>query len=127
MNGYMYDKNTNTLPVFINYEKEEDAINYQDHFTSPTSIIAISKKNRTINSIDWQKIYGAKENNTKIYLFVRKNKATNNSKDFYFLGEIYPQDDAIQIKIDNTSAFKINYTLETPVRDDIYEYFTTAE
>jgi superfamily II DNA or RNA helicase len=127
MNGYMYDKNTNTLPVFINYEKEEDAINYQDHFTSPTSIIAISKKNRTIKSIDWQKIYRAKENNTKIYLFVRKNKATNNSKDFYFLGEIYPQGDAIPIKIDNTSAFKINYTLETPVRDDIYEYFTTAE
>ena len=68
-----------------------------------------------------------KKRNTKIYLFVRKNKATNNSKDFYFLGKIYPIEEAQEINIDNTTAFKIKYKLETPVRDDLYEYFTTAE
>jgi len=127
MNGYMYDKKTNTLPVFINYEKEENAINYQDHFISNSILIAISKKFRKIGSKDWDYIYNSKKRNTKIYLFVRKNKATNNSKDFYFLGKIYPIEEAQEINIDNTTAFKIKYKLETPVRDDLYEYFTTAE
>jgi len=127
MNGYMYDKKTNTLPVFINYEKEESAINYQDHFLTNSLIIAISKKYRKIGCKDWEYIYKSKENKTKIYLFVRKNKASNNSKDFYFLGEINPIGEAIELHIDNADAFQIKYKLETPVRDDIYEYFTTAE
>ena len=46
-------KKTNTLPVFINYEKEENAINYQDHFISNSILIAISKKFRKIGSKDW--------------------------------------------------------------------------
>lgn len=127
MNGYMYDKKTNTLPVFINYEKEEEAINYQDHFISNNTLIAISKKSRKIGCKDWQYIYKSKERNTKIYLFVRKNKATTNSKDFYFLGEIHPIGEAEEIIIDNTPAFEIKYQLENPVREDIYEYFTIAE
>lgn len=127
MNGYMYDKKTNTLPVFINYEKEEDAINYQDHFITNSVIVAMSKKNRKIGSKDWKYIYHSKEIGTKIYLFVRKNKAKTNSKDFYFLGEIHPIDEAEEVIIDNTPAFKIKYRLENPVRKDIYEYFTIAE
>ncbi|MGD1821223.1 MAG: DUF3427 domain-containing protein [Pleomorphochaeta sp.] len=127
MNGYMFDKKTNTLPVFINYEKEDSAINYQDKFISKSLIVAISKKNRTKYSKDWNYIYNSKANKTKIYLFVRKNKATNNSKDFYFLGEITPIGESSDLLIDNLPAFQINYKLETPVRDDIYEYFTTAE
>jgi superfamily II DNA or RNA helicase len=127
MNGYMFNEKTNTFPVFINYEKEEEAINYQDHFESNNTMIAISKKTRKIGSKDWKYIYEAKQRNTKIYLFVRKNKASTNSKDFYFLGEIEPIGDAQEIKIQNTIAFKIRYKLETPVREDIYEYFTIAE
>lgn len=129
--GYKYDKKTNTLPVFINYEKDDDAIKYHDKFESKNSIIASSKKTRPIGtSQDWKNIYQSKENGTKIYLFVRKNKATNNSKDFYFLGEITPIGNAIPISTDNTNrldGFQIRYKIETPVRDDIYDYFTIAE
>ncbi len=127
MNGYKYDKKTNTFPVFINYEKDEEAIGYHDRFISENNIIAISKKTRKIGSKDWQYIYNSKKNNTKIYLFVRKNKNTKNSKDFYFLGEATPIGDAHPILIDGENAFEINYKLETPVRKDIYEYFTIAE
>ena len=30
--GYRYDDETNTLPVLVNYNKEDDAIAYEDHF-----------------------------------------------------------------------------------------------
>ncbi len=129
--GYKYDKETNTLPVFINYEKDEEAIKYHDKFESKEFIIASSKKTRPIGtSQDWKNIYHSKENGTKIYLFVRKNKATNNSKDFYFLGEISPVGEALAISTTNNSkkdGFQIRYKIETPVRDDIYNYFTIAE
>ena len=49
------------------------------------------------------------------------------AKEFYFLGEIYAKGSPIPIKMEKTKddAFEINYTLDVPVRDDIYEYMTS--
>lgn len=44
--GYKYDEHTNTLPVFINYDKEEnisDTIKYTDHFIDSQTLVAMSK------------------------------------------------------------------------------------
>lgn len=40
------------------------------------------------------------------------------------LGEIYAQGEPIPIKMEKTGddAFEINYKLDVPVREDIYEY-----
>lgn len=127
--GYKYDKYSNTFPVFINYEKQDvqASINYEDHFISHNSLVAISKSNRTINSDDMQTIINAPKTNTKIHLFVRKNKDDKQSKEFYYLGfmnasgELKP----ITMKDDNgkaLNAVEIMYMLETPVREDIYSY-----
>ncbi len=127
--GYKYDEGTNTFPVFINYEKDEtisDSIKYEDRFISPSRLIALSKQPRTPNSKDVQQIYHAHEKGTKIYLFVRKNKNDDMSKEFYFLGEIYAigKPNPVIMKNTNKNAVEITYQLDTPVREDIYFYIT---
>jgi len=127
--GYFYDAETKTLPVFINYDKSEDAIAYEDRFVSKDSLIALSKHPRTVNSKDADHFYKRTEADRKnrIFLFVRKNKDDKESKEFYFLGEIYAQDEPKPIKMEKTgdNAFEINYKLDVPVRDDIYEYIVS--
>ena len=41
LGGYFYDKDTKTLPVFINYEKAAGAIAYEDRFLSNSELIAV--------------------------------------------------------------------------------------
>ena len=127
--GYKYDKGTNTFPVFINYNKEEDindTINYEDHFTSRKTIKAMSKSKRDLNSPDIKTIYNFDKNNTDICLFVRKNKDDKGSKEFYYLGRIRPVDEPnlFTMKNTDTTAVEITYQLDTPVREDIFEYIT---
>ena len=127
--GYFYDSDTKTLPVFINYDKAEDAIAYEDRFVTRDSIIALSKHPRTIHSKDADHFYKRTEadKENRIYLFVRKNKDDKESKEFYFLGEIYAEGAPIPIIMDKTgdNAFEIKYKLDVPVRDDIYEYIVS--
>lgn len=58
------------------------------------------------------------------FFFIRKDKNDNEAKEFYFLGEIYAEGDPqpIQMAQSKRDAFEINYRLDRPVRDDIYEY-----
>lgn len=62
----------------------------------------------------------------KIYLFVRKNKDDKISKEFYFLGEMHPIGEPVDMVMDNTdsSAVEITYELKTPIREDLYNYIT---
>ena len=127
--GYFYDKQTQTLPVFINYEKADDAIAYEDRFLSETSLLAYSKHGRGADSADADRIYkrGDAYKNVKIYLFVRKNKDDNEAKEFYFLGEIHAVGAPEEFQMETTGdhAFKIIYALDDPVRSDIYDYITS--
>ena len=128
--GYFYDAGTKTLPVFINYEKGEDAIAYEDRFISENCLIALSKHPRKITSADVTHIYkrsGADRDN-RIYLFIRKNKDDNEAKEFYFLGEIFAEGDPHPIYMESTrdDAFEITYRLDVPVRSDLYEYITAG-
>ena len=124
--GYFYDKETKTLPVFINYDKTEDAIAYEDRFETPDNLIALSKHPRKVNSSDAEHFYKKteKDKENQILLFVRKNKDDNEAKEFYFLGEVFAQGDPNPIKMEKTGddAFEINYKLDVPVREDIYDY-----
>ena len=104
--GYFYDSSTKTLPVFINYEKSEDAIAYEDRFISESELIALSKHPRKIDSADANHIYKktAEDRDNRIFLFVRKNKDDKEAKETH------------------DHAFEILYQLDVPVRSDIYDY-----
>ena len=60
----------------------QDTIKYEDHFTSRSSLIAISKQSRTVESEDVQNFLHAKERGIDVELFVRKNKDDKISKEF---------------------------------------------
>ena len=129
--GYFYDSETKTLPVFINYHKTEDAIAYEDRFVTNDRLIALSKHPRRVDSSDADHFYKRTEEDkdNKIYLFVRKNKDDKEAKEFYFLGEIYAQGEPNPIIMKGTgdNAFEIDYRLDVPVRDDIYDYIVSGE
>lgn len=125
--GYKFDKDTKTFPVFINYDKNEeinDTIKYEDHFENSNRLIAISKSGRTILSEDVQNFINAKERGIKVELFVRKNKDDKISKEFYYLGRMNATGNVKEFVMPNTNktAVEIEWILETPVREDIYEY-----
>lgn len=124
MAGYFYEKTTHTMPVFINYiAPDKKRVDYTNEFLSNTLITAYSKSNRKLDSSDAKHIYNAKEEENKLYLFVRKPSEDKEAKEFYFLGEITAQGKPEFAPKYN--GFKILYKLDTPVRADIFDYLTT--
>ena len=127
--GYKYDKKTKTFPVFINYDKAadiSDTTKYEDHFVtgSRDRLIAISKSGRGLQSEDVQNFLKAKERGIKVELFVRKNKDDKISKEFYYLGHMTASGKTKEFTMTNTekTAVEIEWILDVPVREDIYEY-----
>ena len=125
--GYKYDRKTKTFPVFINYDKDEsisESIKYSDRFINNRILIAISKSGRTLNSEDVQNFIRSKELGISVELFIRKNKDDKCSKEFYYLGSVYPTGKTYEFIMPKTDkqAVEIEWYLDVPVRDDLYEY-----
>lgn len=129
--GYMYDRRTNTFPVFINYEKDpdiSDSTKYEDRFVSNREIVAISKQPRHLDSPEIERLRQCPGNGMRPYLFVRKNKNDGDGgKEFYFLGEMLPTGEFKEIVMPGTtkSAVEITYELTDPVRQDLFDYLTS--
>lgn len=128
--GYIYDSRTKTHPVFINYHKEDkiqDSVKYEDRFVSPSTLIAISKSGRTVESEDVKTALNAERLGVQMELFVRKNKDDKTSKEFYYLGKIKATGKTHGFVMNNTTktAVEIEYSLVTPVQEDVYEYITS--
>lgn len=131
--GYKYDGRTGTYPVFVNYEKDSDisaTTRYEDHFVDQSTLIAISKSNKTLQSRDVVTAINSERLGVKMYLFVRKNKNDSESKEFYYLGRIRHDPGGVlrQIVMPGTeaTAVEIEYRLETPVERNLYDYLTSA-
>ena len=123
--GYKYDEHTNTLPVFINYDKDEnisDTIKYTDHFIDSQTLVAMSKSKMKLNSKGMEIFNKAKERNTFIHIFVRKNKDDKVSKEFYYLGQGNIIDIKQETMANDVPVCEILYQLDQPVRKDIYDY-----
>lgn len=123
--GYFYDTRTNTLPVFINYDKDESIVDtqqYADHFIDAQNFVAMSKSNVRITNPGMEKFVKAAENKTNIYLFIRKNKDDAASKEFYYLGEVYISKIEETTMANDVPVCEIYYHLDQPVRSDIYDY-----
>ena len=131
--GYKFDKKTKTFPVFINYDKAvdiSDTTKYEDHFFSGSRdhLIAISKSGRSLQSEDVQNFLKARERGIQVELFVRKNKDDKVSKEFYYLGHMTASGKAKEFTMANTekTAVEIEWILDVPVREDIYEYIVNG-
>lgn len=113
--------------LFGNYDKQDnisDTTKYEDHFVAENRLIAISKSGRSMDSEDVQNFLNATERGIDVQLFVRKNKDDKISKEFYYLGRVIATGNAKQFVMPNTdkTAVEIEWELETPVREDIYQY-----
>ena len=131
MFGYRYDEKTKTLPVFITYSKEDEAIQYEDHFVSENKLIALSKRYQGIDSSDADHIYKRTDadRDNQIYLFVqRSQKDKEEKKYFYYLGKINaegkPEPTKVHSGKEEVDAFKITYHLEHAVNPVIYRFLT---
>lgn len=71
-----------------------------------------------------QNFLKAKERGIDVQLFVRKNKDDKISKEFYYLGLMTATGRIEEFVMANTdkTAVEIEWALDTPVREDIYEY-----
>lgn len=77
-----------------------------------------------MQSEDVQNFLHAKERGIDVHLFVRKNKDDKISKEFYYLGRMSASGKTEEFCMANTAktAVEIEWILDTPVRDDIYQY-----
>ncbi len=100
---------------------------YEDRFNDQSSITAISKSRRTIDSDDVDMAIHSRERGVLMPLFVRKNKDDLTSKEFYFLGTMeyngYSHEFIMPGTVD-VHAVEIGYHLDTPIESNLYEYIT---
>ena len=122
--GYIYHKETNTFPVFINYVKGEDVIEsqrYEDRFENRNTLIALSKSNENRTSLRMRVVENSAKTGTEIHLFVRKNKDDAGSKEFYYLGKM----DFVRF-LDDRKPVQIEYRLRNSVSSDIFDYMNAS-
>lgn len=125
--GYKFDQRTNTMPVFINHDHDAShGGKYLHRFIDASTLICFSKPNRSIDSDEIQRIYDEDNNHIQIHLFVRKNKNDTTSKEFYYMGQLHAIDKPINVKLpDNkNSAIQFTYKLETPIKEELFNYLT---
>lgn len=128
--GYFYHATTRTLPVFINYVKPDDAIPYEDRFVSRQELVSLSKTCRQVDSDDARRMMRQHPyEDTRIFLFVRKNKEDREAKSFYFLGEMDAagSPSAVTLPGGRGPAFTLHWKLRQPVEAGLYEYLTGEE
>ena len=91
-------------------------------------MIAISKSGRSVSSEDVQNFLHAEECGIQVHLFVRKNKDDKISKEFYYLGYMKASGRFKEFTMPNTdkTAVEIEWILDEPVREDLYEYLVNA-
>lgn len=123
--GYKYDAQTNTMAVYVTYEKNDnisDTIKYEDRFINRNLIVCVSKNRRNLSSPEIVRIYN-KQNNVKIHLFMNRLKE---EEEFYYMGlvETYGEPQLIT-RENNDTVVDIIYKLDQPVREDIYHFITT--
>lgn len=122
--GYFIHHDTQTIPIFVNYHKDESiasSIQYHDHFASRETMIWISKSKRRLQSKEIQSIITLFPE-YKVLLFVRKE--VSDDKHYLYLGEVNMKDDPkeIVLKDGKTQAVEFTLGLNVPIRDDIYDY-----
>ncbi|MDU7765031.1 MAG: DUF3427 domain-containing protein, partial [Staphylococcus sp.] len=121
INGYRMKHRT--LPLFITYDKHEnisDNTKYDDEFLSQDELKWYTRSNRKLTSPEVQNILKHEENNTDMYIFVKKRD--DEGKYFYYLGKAkYINGTEKQDYMPNgNSVVTMHLSMNTSIRDDIY-------
>ena len=115
----------NTCPIFVTYNKAEDisqTINYDDRFLSKEMFYWMSRDNRKISSAELEPLINY--DGLDVELFIQKNN--DEGIEFYYIGKLTPLDhQQLYRNIDGKKKPIVNFTfkIETPVKDELYEYF----
>lgn len=126
--GYLVSPDNTNCPIFVNYHKEDhisESTKYNDEFLNRNEFEWMSKSNRKIESKDVQSILG-KNGVIRLPLFIKKSNDEGN--DFYYMGEVKPNLDAVeQTHINNdsggkVSVVKIDFNVFPPVDESIFNY-----
>ena len=116
----------NTCPIFVTYNKAEDisqTINYDDHFISKELFSWMSRDNRKTSSPELEPLINY--NGLDIELFIQKNN--DEGIEFYYIGKLTPLNyKQLYRNIDGKDKPIVNFKfkIETPVKDELYDYFT---
>jgi hypothetical protein len=118
-----------TCPIFVTYNKEESissSTQYEDAFIDPHTFSWLTRSKLTLDSREVKQIIDSDALGISLHLFVKLSD--DEGSDFYYMGKTYPiGQKQTSILDDNGKSLPIvNFTLrlETPVRDDLYEYLT---
>ncbi|MEK5482655.1 DEAD/DEAH box helicase [Viridibacillus sp. FSL R5-0888] len=126
---YGYRVKHNTVPIFVTYHKKDEvdsSVNYGDEFIAPDLFRWFTRSKLTLDSKEVKAILSAKETNTAIHLFTKKDDGEG--FDFYYLGEISvvessPKEESMVDKDGKEiPVVTMNMVLEQPVQYDIYHY-----
>ncbi|AXI00615.1 DUF3427 domain-containing protein [Sporosarcina sp. PTS2304] len=130
---YGYKTKHATCPIFVNYHKqmnEKTSIDYGDEFISPELFKWYTKRNRTLQSKEVQKIIRAEQENIDIHLFVKKD--IGEGTDFYYLGTGIPdqqsvvEDRMLDSKGKYLPVVHMNIVMEHAVESKLYDYLIEA-
>lgn len=113
-----------SCPMFVTYNKNEDisqSIQYEDKFIDNTTMYWMSKHNKTLESEDVKTIINYKDNNLKMYLFIKKSDSEDEQY-FYYVGEVIPKEYIQTCDKLGNDIVRFTLKLNTSLRDDIYEY-----
>lgn len=126
---YGYRIKHGTCPIFVTYEKRDDisdTTKYEDRFVDDQMFSWMTRSRVSVDSPEAQEIINYQKNDLKIYLFVKKSDGEGT--DFYYMGQVTPVAYEQTTIADSSGKmlpimnFKLK--LHTPIRNDIYEYFT---
>ncbi|MBF0710653.1 DEAD/DEAH box helicase [Gemella sp. GL1.1] len=124
--GYKIDKETNTCPIFVTYNKSEltfNKISYDNEFINNTHLVYFSKNKRNISSPDVSYMIDSENNNLRFELFVIKDNSE--AREFYYLGPMtYVKDSAREIIVEGDSLVRMLFALKKPVEESLFKYLT---
>ena len=126
---YGYRVKHNTCPIFVTYEKNEDiseSTKYEDRFITKEMFSWMTRSRVRLTSKEAQAIINHDQTDLGMYLFVKKSD--DEGKDFYYMGEVEPIGQRETTINDNRGnelpIVNFRLKLETPVKDELYSYFT---
>jgi hypothetical protein len=118
-----------TCPIFVNYHKEEgiaSTTKYEDRFLSNHEFEWMSRSRRTLDSKEIVEIKNYKDG-LRLPLFVKKHN--DEGADFYYMGDMTPtafeQTTQPDDKGNLVSIVRVNFSMNQPVEESIYDYLVT--
>lgn len=124
--GYQVYEKEHITPIFINYVKGKEAIQYEDRFIDHSYIQWSSRDNRTTDTNEIKKLVEFSKNGVApLNIFIQKsNKEIVKNEGYYYLGKasIINYEN---IEINGIKRVHFIVKLDKPVPDDIYKYLVS--